>query len=340
MSRALWEQLKTKQTAFLRARLVSAQAEREFRERLPEGWKALLATPFGQLTDPAALNRALDVALAGPAAARAVRPAASALLQSLLDTARADTSLAGDLLPRGAQPKLERLVSRPKIIPEKLLRQVLENDAMDEVMTDVLSAMLRDFSLRVNPLVAEWGLPSLLKKISLFGLGKGLETVRAEFERRLDPEIHSFLRASSRKALRETADALIHRADQPKHIALRRHLAAWTLKQRLSELLAPLDTEGAALLQEIALDTLEHGFSRQDLAERRREAVTAFYIEHRTRPVGEVLDRHNITLEPDFDALAGALWPLLRAACESAPVQAWLETMVAEFFDALPDDLS
>ena len=63
MSRALWDKLKARQIAFLRARLVSEQASRDFRARLPEGWAALLATPLGELTDPSALNRALDAAL-------------------------------------------------------------------------------------------------------------------------------------------------------------------------------------------------------------------------------------------------------------------------------------
>ncbi|AKT36011.1 hypothetical protein [Chondromyces crocatus] len=340
MSRALWDQLKAKQSAFLRTRLVSEQAARDFRTSLPAGWAALLATPLGDLTDPAALNRALDAALQGPSASRAIRPAATAILSPLIEAARKEPSRAGEFLPTEAHAKLRRLAARPKILSEKLVRQVLESEAMDEVMTDILSSMLRDFSHRVNPLVAEWGLPSLLKRISLFGLGKGLEAVRAEFERRLDPEIFSFLRSSSRKALRETSDALVQRAAQPKHVALRQHLATWLLEQRIAELLDALDDEGAALAQELLVDALNHGLSRKDLAERRRAAILAFYIEHRTHPVGDVLARHGITFEPDFDALAGALWPLVRAACESAPVQAWLETIVAEFFDGLPDDLT
>lgn len=338
MSRALWDKLKARQIAFLRARLVSEQASRDFRARLPEGWAALLATPLGELTDPSALNRALDAALSGPAA-RAIRPATSAALSALVTAARSDQAIAGDFVPGAARPKLERLVGRPSIVPEKLVREVLESEAMDEVMQDVMATLLRDFSQRVNPFVAEWGLPSLLKKLSTFGLGKGLDSMRAEFERRLEPEISRFIRGASRRSLRETSDALVARAGQPKHVALRKHLAMWTLEQRVSELLAPLDDEGAAVVQELVLDVIEHNVGRRDLAAKRREAVLAFYIEHRTRPVGEVLSRHGVVLEPDFDALAGALWPLVRAACESAPVQAWIEGLVGEFFDGLPEEL-
>ncbi|HSO00438.1 MAG TPA: hypothetical protein VLS89_19235 [Candidatus Nanopelagicales bacterium] len=341
MSSALWEQLKTRQIAFLRARLVSEQGARDFRARLPEGWAALMATPFGELTEPAALNRAIDAATSGPAS-RAARPVATAALAAIDAALRADPSAAGDYVPAAAREKLERLAARPQIVPEKLVRELLESEAMDEVMQDVMAALLRDFSQRVNPFVAEWGLPSLLKKLSPFGfggLGKGLESTRAEFEKRLEPEINRFLRSSSRRALRETSDALVQRAGQPKHVALRKHLAAWTLEQRFSELLSPLDGEASALAHEMALDVVEHVLGRQDVAARRREAVLAFYIEHRTRPVGEVLERLGVKLEPDFDAIGGVVWPLVRAACESPPVQAWLEGLVAEFFDGLPDEL-
>lgn len=51
MSRALLNELKARQIAFLEARLVSEAAARDFRERLPAGVAALLATPLGELND-------------------------------------------------------------------------------------------------------------------------------------------------------------------------------------------------------------------------------------------------------------------------------------------------
>lgn len=341
MSRALWDQLKAKQIAFLRARLVSEEAARDFRARLPDGWTALLATPLGQLADADAVNRALDAALTEPFVARTVRPAARAALVSLVAAARAEQSRAGEFVPERARPKIDRLLARPKILPERLMREVLESDAMEEVMHDVLFSVLKEFSQKVNPFVAEWGLPSLFKKLSPFGLGgvgKGLESMRAEFEKRSEPEMRKFLRTISRQALRDTTDALITRADEPKFVALRKHVAAWALEQQVAAHLT-LDDEGTALAEEIGVDVLEHNLTREALASRRRAAVSAFIAAHRDLNLRAVLARHGITVEPDFDAIAAVLWPLVRSACESPPVQAWLESLVTEFFDSLPDEL-
>lgn len=341
MSRAVWNQLKARQIAFLRARLTSEEAARDFRARLPEGWVALLATPLGQLADADALNRALDSALSAPFVARTIRPAARAVLVATVAAARAEQARAGDFVPDRARPKIDRLLERPKIIPEPLLRQVLESDAMEEVMHDVLYTVLKEFSQRVNPFVAEWGLPALFKKLSPFGfggVGKSLESARIEFEKRSEPEMRKFLRGISRQALRDTSDTLISRADEPKFVELRKHVAAWALDQGAATHLT-LDDEGSALAQEIGLDVLEHNLTRDALAARRRAAVADFVAAHRDLSVRAVLARHGITVEPDFDALAAVTWPLVRAACESAPVQAWLEAVVSEFFDKLPDEL-
>jgi hypothetical protein len=337
-SRAQLERLKARQIAFLRERLVSEQAEREWRERLPAAWALLLATPLGRVADAEALNRALDAALSARAASRAIRPAARVALSWLTAAARGDQARVREYVPGAARLKIDKLLERPSILPERLVREVLDSEAMDEVMHDVLSSALREFSQRVNPFVADWGLPALLKRLSPFGLGKGLESARAEFERRLEPEIGRFLRGFSSRARRDTTEALIARAGEPKFVALRQRVASWLIEQRVADLAGGLTAEDEALAQEIQLDVLEHNVSREAIASQRRAAVAAFVAAHRDRTVGEVLARYGIALEPDFDAITAATWPLVRTAWESAPVQAWLEALVMEFFDGLPDE--
>lgn len=341
MNRALLDDLKARQITFLRARLVSDAAARQWREHLPAGWAALMATPLEQVVDAAALNRAVDALLAQGSVARAVRPAAKAALAALTRAARVERSRADEWVPRAARPKIDRLLERPNLVPEKLLREVMESDAFEEVMRDRLYEALTEFSEKVNPFFAEWGLPSLLKKLTPFGfagLGKSLGGVKAEFERRLEPEIRKFLQGFSRQAMRETTDVIIARGDEPKFVAVRKKIAAWLLEQEVGELACQLDEEGAALAQEIGLDVLEHNLGREALATRRRAAVEAFVAAHQDRPIIEILAREGITIAPDFDAIAAATWPLVQSACASAPVQAWLEGMIAEFFDGLPED--
>ncbi len=341
MNRAQLDELKALQIAFLRERLVSDAAAREWRARLPEAWAALTAAPLGEVADAAALNRALDAALAQASIRQAIRPAAAAALAALSKAARAERGRAEEWVPGAARQKIDRLLARPKLVPERLVRVVMESDAIEEVMRDTMYSSLKEFSDKVNPFFAEWGLPSLLKKLTPFGfagVGKGLGGVKAEFERRLEPEIRKFIQGFSRQAMRQTADVVIARGDDPKFIALRRHIVAWALEQEIGELARGLDEESAALAQEIGVDVLEHNLGREAIAARRRAAVDAFFAAHRAEPIGEVLARHGIELAPDHDAIAGATWPLVRAALASAPARAWIEGVISEFFDGLPAD--
>jgi hypothetical protein len=245
-------------------------------------------------------------------------------------------------VPQAARPKIDRLLERPKLVPAKLLREVMESEAFEEVMRDRMYEAMKEFSEKVNPFFAEWGLPSLLRKLSPFGfggVGKSLDGVKAEFQRRLEPETRKFLQGFSRQAMRETADVIIARGDEPKFIAVRKKVAAWLLEQEIGELARQLDAEGTALAQEIGLDVLEHNLGREALAARRRAAVEAFVAANRALPIGELLAREGIAFTPDFDAIAAATWPFVQSACASAPVQGWLEALVAEFFDGLPEDL-
>jgi len=98
-------------------------------------------------------------------------------------------------------------------MPERLLREMLENDATEAVMRDVLHEALVVLQ-KVNPFFADWGLPSLLRKLSPLASARWARRStrwRAEFDRRLEPEMRSSCKAFSRRALRQFADFTIQR---------------------------------------------------------------------------------------------------------------------------------
>src|SRR5262249_39299037 len=134
---------------------------------------------------------------------------------------------------------------------------------------------LKEFSEKVNPFTAEWGIPSLLKRLSVLGagLGKGLDSVRAEFDRRLEPEIRKFLAGFSRRGLRGMVALTMAKNDLPKSVALRKRLAAWLLEQQLGELARGADEETIALGQEIGLDIAAAELGREALRARRRALI-------------------------------------------------------------------
>lgn len=342
MTRALLDDLKARQIAFLEARLVSDAAARQWREHLPAGWTALLAMPLGELANAEAIGRAIDAVAREGSLREAVRPAAAAAFAAVQAAARADRRRAGELVPAAAREQLDRILEQPKLIPEQLLREILESEAIEAVMRDVLYDVLKEFSERVNPFSADGGLSGLLRKVAPFDLGvlgKGVGSVREEFERRIEPEIRKFLQGFSRTARRETIDIVVAKADMPAFIALRKHVVSWLLAQEIGALARQLDEPSAALAQQLGLGVVELAVKEERLRKRRKDAVTAFFAAHGKEPVGEVLRGFGITLAPDFDVLAALSWPVVRSFCATAPVRGWLASVVAEFFDGLPDDL-
>jgi hypothetical protein len=234
-----------------------------------------------------------------------------------------------DRFPASTQQRLDALVARPGLVPERLLREIAEQDAIDEIMRDVLYHGFMEFSEKVNPFTAEWGIPSLLKRMSVLGgaLSKGVDTVKAEFDRRLEPEIRRFLASFSRRGLRSLVDVTIARADQPTSIAVRKHLVAWVLDQEIAELVRGADEE------EIAFDVVAAELSRAEGRARRRALIEAAIEGAKEKTVGEALAELGVTLNVDTRALAAASWPMVEVALGSAAVKAWLEKVVGEFYD-------
>jgi hypothetical protein len=328
-------QLRARHLAFLEARLVSPAAAMEWRANVAAVHEALLTARVGSVVDPRTLAEAVDVALTSDAVERAARPLARRLRPLILAELHAEKGQVRDRFPASTQQRLDALVARPGLVPERLLREIAEQDAIDEIMRDVLYHGFMEFSEKVNPFTAEWGIPSLLKRMSVLGgaLSKGVDTVKAEFDRRLEPEIRRFLASFSRRGLRSLVDVTIARADQPTSIAVRKHLVAWVLDQEIAELVRGADEEALALVQEIAFDVVAAELSRAEGRARRRALIEAAIEGAKEKTVGEALAELGVTLNVDTRALAAASWPMVEVALGSAAVKAWLEKVVGEFYD-------
>lgn len=336
--RALLDDLKARQIAFFEARLVSAKAEEEWRSNAAAVCAELLATPVGRLASARDVADALDAALSDEAVKAAIRPLAQRVLTAAVAELRASRARAGDYVPDAALGKIDALMERPKMFPDRLMREVVEQDAIEEVMRDVLTETLKEFSDKVNPFFADWGLPALLGKLVPFGFGgvkKGLESVRAEFDRRLEPEIRKFLQGFTRQGLRRMAEIMIAKSDEPKAIAARKRITAWILEQEVRELLRPLDAEGARLAQEIGLDVAAHALSLKATRELRHAAIEEELEKHKERPLAEVLAEYGVTHVPDVDALARAAWPVVRSALSSDAARSWIASMIGEFYESV-----
>jgi hypothetical protein len=328
--------LEARHVAFLKERLVSDAAASEWRANVTGVREALLSARVGEVVDPKALADALDAALTREAVERVARPLARALLPLVLAELEADRTRVGDHLPVASRQRLEALLARPGLVPERLLREIAAQDAIEEVVRDVLYDGFKEFSERVNPFTAEWGIPSLLKRVSLLGgaMNKGIETVKAEFDRRLEPELRRFLATFSRRGLGRMVDVTIARADQPASIAVRRHLLAWVLEQQIAALARDSDREALAVATEIGLDVAGAELDRPEARARRRALIeeTVFAVE--SLSVADALGALGVTIVVDDASLAAATWPVVRAALASPAVSSWIEGLARAFYDA------
>jgi hypothetical protein len=331
---AALEALKARHLTFFEARVVSAKAEAEWQENLAAVYRDLLAARLSDVASAGVLADAANALFTSQTIEGAVRPLARQILREALRELRVEKGRVGDRVPAEGRQRIMALLERPGLMPDRFLREIIKEDAIDEVMRDVLYDALKEFSEKVNPFFADWGLPALLKKLGPFGFGKGLESLRADFDRRLEPEMRKFLQGFSKKSLRRMVDFIIEHGDEPKFIAVRKRLAGWLLGQEVADLARATDIEAVLLGQDITLDIAAAELERSDVRARRRAALEQAIAAFQHRTVGEVLAELGVTFTPDFGPIAAATWPLARAALASPAAKAWFSSLVEEFYDA------
>lgn len=322
--------LEERQIAFFKERLAS---QGELRALLERAHDALLCRRLRDLVDAEALAVAIDAGLSRGALRRGAFPLAAEVHRRVRAELGKDGAKVGEYVPERARAKLDELLSRPGAVPEKLVRQLAEQEAIEELLRDTLHDALKEFNEKVNPFFADWGLAGLLKKLPGFGaVSRSMENVRGEFDKRLEPEIRKFLQGFSRRALRKMADTVVARQGDAKSVALRRALAAWLWEQPVREIAGATAEDRAKLQLEIAFDVVEHAALLEAVRARRRAAIADFLREHESETVGEILAALGATERPDFDALAEAAWPAVKAIAESPAVQEHVAALVREFF--------
>jgi hypothetical protein len=339
VTRAALEDLKSKQIAFLHTRLVSPAARAEWRVNIAKIFDEVLDVPLGQLVETNTLIAAVDAVLARAVLEPSFQHILLRGVSSLRTMLLAEQARIGTFVPPNAQRTLRDLAAGTSRLTGPLVREISEHEAARLVMSDVLHDALVQFSDRVNPFVADWGLPSILKKFSPFGLGgvgKSIDGMRTEFERRLEPEIRKFLIGFSREALRKGAGSITSQSDTPAFIELRQRIVTFLLEQRFADvLLEERDTNAAT---RAAVDVIVHVCTDDKLVQQRRQILKQFVDANAQTSVRNVLVTLGAPDKPPaavVDAIAEATFPAFAAAVGSPAGKKWLNGLVAEFYDGL-----
>ena len=312
-----------------------ATDEAAFSKDVARAIDALLETPLELVLDPARLEAGIAAALSGEQVEHGARPLSRTIHLAILRSLRADSTKLGTFVPAKARARIDALVQKKRTMNEKLVRQLVEQEAIEETLRDVMFDALKEFNERVNPFVADWGLPALLKKLGPFGfapVAKSLDNVRAEFDKRLEPEMRKFLQGFSRRAVHRVADLLIENKDGDTFVALRKSLVAWLYEQEIRELVATYDDESAELWNGVGVDVVEHALLLGSSKTRRTDAVASLLRDHGKEPLSRVLERYGFKAKPDAAAIAKGLWPVARAIFLGPAARARVEAIVTEFF--------
>ena len=330
------EAKKQRFAAFLKARLTSPAARVEWRENLEKGYRELMARTLGDALPEAALLHLVELAKKPELYTRAIAKIAAAVHADTYPRVIAHQATLGSYVPPAARANIDALLARPNLVNPKLVREVLAQEAMEDLMKDVLFDALKEFNEKVNPFFADWGIPGIVKKVMPIGSGavlKSLDAVRGEFDKRLDPEMKKFLAAFSKKALDRTANLMIDKGDSPKFVELRKAIATWLYAQPIGELTKGADAEAVKLGQEAGVQIAQAVAASPDLAVEVSAAIHAFYTKHEKQTLEAIRAAYGIDYAPDFDALAEATWPLVERTVTSDVLLAWSSTIVGEFLD-------
>ena len=331
--------LKQKHIAFLEARLGSDEARADWVAAFRGGYAWSLGLKVRDVIDPVTLTDGVASALSTGSIKTLFAPVVRDIHRRVLASMKGDEARLGDYVPAQARLALDDLLERSDLVPEKLVREVFAQEAVEDAIRDILYDGLKEFNESVNPFFADWGLPALLKRMPIGGgaILKSMGAMRGEFDKRLNPEMRKFLLAFARKAKGKLADFVITKGGDPNSIALRKNVVSFLYSQSMKELLAGVD-DAASKKSEIAaehviIETLRLAHPKQEL----RKGIEAFLADQGDATFGDWLTKIGATGEPDLDAWANLLWPHVKRGMESPVARAFFAKVTSEFYDSLSE---
>ena len=330
--------LRSRQIAFLAERLVDDRAKGDWLRSFEAGYEHLLTLPLKAVIQPQTLVAALQKTLDTQAIRGHLFPILREIHRRVANDLRTDDAKLGEYVPDAARKAIDEIVARPDLLPEEVVRRVIDDEVVEEIMRDVIYDSLRDFNESVNPFFAEWGLPALIKKVMPIGSGtvlKSMSSVKGEFDKRLEPEMRKFLLVAARKSKGKIADFIITKGGDPKQVALRQNIVRFVYEETFVNLLRNADDDARmeldTAIEEISLAVLAKDRPRERLLAELEKLVA----EHGDEPIGKWLERIGVVEKPALAALAELTCPFVRLALESPPAKAFYERVIWDFYATL-----
>ena len=159
------------------------------------------------------------------------------------------------------------------------------------------------------------------------------EKLITDLERRIEPEIKSFLSERSEQILERAAEFAIGKLDDPASIEFRANLVRFVLSKSPAFLVGAADDE---LIEDIGIVAELSARHVVEMPELRADIHTWIdraiaYAEGMS--LGEALHLEGIEVRPPIEALAEATWPAFIAVLGSPQAQVWMDTLLDELID-------
>ena len=317
---------------WLRQRLTEGERPREeWRELWEATWDHVLGTPVHDLIDAhtakALAERLIDPELVTALSSPVVANVAGVVIAEL----REDEQPLERFLPLGAREKLQEALARPGLVHPDGVRAMFRGEAAEAVLNDALYRALKDFSTL---------LPRLMVKISPVGrlgmlgsAGAFAEKLIEELEKRIEPEIKSFLADSSERILERAAEFTIAKIDDPASIEFRSNFINFVLSKSPAFLLEAVDQELIDDMGVVVELSARHIAEMPEL----RVGVPLWidramaYTDGKT--LAEALGLESLEARDPIDALADATWPAFTTVLASPQAQAWTDQLLDELID-------
>ncbi len=330
--------LQERHTAFIVERLSSESGRADWIAGANELFSELLERRTKDIVSVDTLLPLLQRALKDEAVVRAAIPIVSEIRRRVLAAARKDDAKLGTFVPEAARTAIDKLLERSDLVPEEIIRAVAKEDAVEEVIAVVLYDGLREFNESVNPFFAEWGLPTLIRKFVPIGGGavlKAMDSLRGEFDKRLEPESRKFIAAFARRAKGKVADLLIAKAGDPAFVALRKNVVRFVYEETLLSLTKNVDAAAEKELDAAITAIVLENIASDESWKRVRVELHRWLSDEGERTVRESLVAIGGVPEIDVTPLAELAWPVVQLGFASDAFRHFIDRLNADFYAAI-----
>lgn len=318
-------------TEWLMRRLTGPRGRQDWNRLVEAAWRHTSTIPLRTLMPTETLRDVVLAQLRPDRLPDFLRPITRSLLPRLLELHRNDDAPLGRWVPDTARGALERLASRPGLIHEDWIRALFRQRVAEAVMADALYRGIRDFSTIMPRLML-----SLMPTQRFSRLGGATiigKRIVEELEKKLEPEIKTFLEGGTKKALSRAADFAVEHKDDEAAKAFRRNIVQFVLSKSPSFHVQGVSEDMLADLEPIVTMITKHMATREETHRLAIHAIEEIDRVYGDMTLAEALRAVGYDSEPDHQAWASLTWPVLVECMKAPEIRVWLEELVRDFLE-------